>query len=69
MSEEENIPESPKEEVNENILPIGQAGSKKQAIEQSQTTNSKLQTSNMEVHHHPTCITGEKNSENIFLKA
>src|SRR5215471_3270037 len=53
-------------EVNENNLPTGQAGSQEQVIESpelqieqreiplvSGTTNSKLQTEEMEVHHHP----------------
>ena len=85
MSEEKNIEESQQdgksespedrklknqqEELNENILPTGQAGSQEQAIEPTKIEQSEIpltsgtinQTSenrtseikNMEVHHHP----------------
>jgi hypothetical protein len=69
MSEEQNIeesqedskPERPKEEANENI-------SQEQTIEQPQTTNSKLQTENMEVHHHPDLHHRKKHFKEYFLE-
>ena len=62
MSEEKYMPEenskepttnSNEEVVNENILPARRADSQQETIEQNEIQNSKQETENMEVHHHP----------------
>ena len=71
MNEEKNIPAENskdqipilKDEVSENILPP-------ESIEQTQpeTQNLKLETENMEVHHHPNLHHKKKNFKEYFLE-
>jgi hypothetical protein len=68
MEEELNINEGQKDEKSESSKEVNENVTREQSIEstQLQTENSKLQTEEMEVHHHPKVE--KKNFKEYFLE-